>query len=230
MGYGAPVVSASGSLVIGRRVTMPLQLTGPAGACSRIDVVAGAPLAMFDASLWDDRGNLVASDEGPSSLTLFACVRGPLRLEIEARGRGGPFSIAARPELWKDAALALHPLAASRMLARAAEGPEMIFPHKKLSVREQTLDAERLAFWLESIDEGQCARVTVGAQGDGSGIELRAFDGADGAEIDRCEAPHAASIRACAKPNSGRTVRFEVRASAGRMDGVVGTDLEPLMR
>jgi hypothetical protein len=226
-GYGAPAASTSGSLTLGRRSTTPLQLTGPAGACSRIDVVAGAPLAMLDASIWDDRGDLGASDDGSSSVTLFACAHGSFRLELEARGRGGPFAITVRPERWKDPAFALHPLAASRMLARVAVGPDMVFAHKKLVVREQPLDAERLASWLESIDKGQCAHVTLGAQGEGMGIELRAFDGVDGAEIDRCEAPHAASVRACAKPDSGRTVRFEARASAGRLEAVVGTDLGP---
>jgi hypothetical protein len=226
-GYGAPVSFASGSLTLGRRTTMPLQPTGPVGACSRIDVVAGAPLAMLGASIWDDRGDLIASDEGPSSVTLFACARGSLRLELEARGRGGPFAITVRPERWKDTVFALHPLAASRMLARAAVGPDMLFAHKKLVVREQTLDAERFAAWFENIDKGQCAHVTLGAQGDGTGIELRAFDGVDGAEIDRCEGPQSASVRACARPDSGRTVRFEARASAGRLEAIVGTDLGP---
>jgi hypothetical protein len=65
-------------------------------------------------------------------------------------------------------------------------------------------------------------RVTIGTQGEGLGVELRAIDGADGEEIDRSEAAHAASVRACATADAARTVRFEARASAGHLEAVIG--------
>jgi hypothetical protein len=221
-GYGVSLASTAGTLALGHRVALPLDFKTLAGACARIDVVAGAPLALLDAHVWDEGGALLASGEASSSLALFACARGPARLELETRGRPGPFAMTMRSERWRDPAFAAHPLAASRMLARAAMGPDMLFEGKEAPAREQLLDATRLVSWSESIAAGRCVRVTIGAQGEGSGVGLRAFDGADETEIDRSEAAHAASVRACAAPEAPRSVRFEVRASAGTMDAVIG--------
>jgi hypothetical protein len=64
----------------------------------------------------------------------------------------------------------------------------------------------------------------VGAEGDGAGVEMRAYDAASD-EIDRAEAAHAASVRACAPQDQARAVRLEVRASAGRLSAVLGERL-----
>jgi hypothetical protein len=221
-GYATAVSSSAGTLALGHRVTVPLEFRALGGACARIDVVAGAPLALVEARVWDENGTLLGAGEASSSLALFACARGAARLELETRGSPGPFAVMMRAERWKDPSFAAHPLAASRMLARAAVGPEMQFEGKEAVVREQPLDAARVASWNESIGAGRCMRVAIGAQGDGLGVELRAIDGADGEEIDRSEAAHAASVRACAPADAARTVRFEARASAGRLDAVVG--------
>ncbi|MDP9001863.1 MAG: hypothetical protein M3O46_17320, partial [Myxococcota bacterium] len=58
--------------------------------------------------------------------------------------------------------------------------------------------------------------------GEGAGIELRVLDAADGTDLDRSEAAHAATVRACAPSGAARDVRVEARASAGRMDAVLG--------
>jgi hypothetical protein len=110
------------------------------------------------------------------------------------------------------------------MLAHAAVGPEMVLSGKEGVVRELVLDAARTVTWTEEVPAGRCLRVSVGAQGDGAGLELRAFEGAD-AEIDREQAAHAASVRACAQ-DAARTVRFEVHASAGRLEAVLGERIE----
>jgi hypothetical protein len=221
-GYGSPLATASGMLVVGRRLSVPLELKSLGGACARIDVVAGAPLALIDARVWDDAGSLLASAEASSSLTLFACARDRVRLELETRGRPGPFAVTMRPERWKDTAFVAHPLAASRMLARAAVGPDLLLDGKEGPARELALDATRVSAWTESIAPGRCVRVTIGVQGDGAGIELRVVDPADGTDLDRSEAAHAATVRACAPAGVGREVRFEARASAGRLEAVVG--------
>jgi hypothetical protein len=221
-GYDGPLTSTAGTLALGRRVSVPLDFKALAGACARVDVVAGAPLALVDARIWDDAGALLAAGEASSSLALFACTRGGGRLELESRGRPGPFVVTMRPERWRDATFAAHPLAASRMLARAATGPEMLFDGKEAQVRDQPLDASRLVSWTETVGQGKCLRVTIGAQGEGSGVELRVFDAADGSEVDRSESAHAASVRACAPADAARGVRFEARASAGHMDAVIG--------
>jgi hypothetical protein len=186
-----------------------------------VDVVAGAPLAFVDARIWDDGGALLASGEASSSLALFACTRGPARIDLETRGRPGPFAVVVRPERWKDAVFAVYPLAASRMLSRAAMGPDMLFEGKEGTARAQPLDAARAVSWTETVGAGRCARLTIGVQGDGLGVELRALD-SDGEEMDRSEAAHAASVRACAAPDASRSVRFEARAVAGRLDAVIG--------
>jgi hypothetical protein len=220
-GYSASVANASGSLVLGRRISVPLDLVSSGGACGRVDVVAGAPLALVDARIWSDAGALLSSGDAAASLALFACARGPVRLELETRGRPGPFAVTVRPERWSGPAFASHPLAASRMLARATSGPDMLFEGKALATRELLLDGDHVVSWKESVPADACLRVTVGAQGDGAGIELRAFDESD-TEIDRSEASHAASVRACAPSDLARGVRFEVRSSAGRVTAVLG--------
>jgi hypothetical protein len=219
-GYEAPVSTASGTLTVGRRISMPLDLKALAGACGRIDVVAGAPLALVDARVWSDSGALLASADAAASLALFACGGTPAHLELETRGRAGPFAITLRPERWRDPLFEAHPLAASRMLARAATGPDALLDGKEIVTRELALNGERLTSWSETIPAGRCLRATIGAQGDGAGIEVRVFEGSD--EIDRSEAAHAASVKACASPEAARGVRIEARTSAGHVDAVLG--------
>jgi hypothetical protein len=225
-GYGAATFKSVGGLALGHRVAIAMDLGATSGTCQRVDVVAGAPLAIVDARIWSDAGPLIASSEASASTTLFACAHGAARLELQTRGRPGPYALTVRPERWKGAAMTTHPLAASRMLARAAAGPDALFDGKELALRELSLDAERLVAWSETIAAGACLRATIGAQGEGAGVEVRVFD-VDGSEIDRSESAHAAGVRACAGPEAARTVKIEVRASAGRMDAVLGERLGP---
>jgi hypothetical protein len=219
-GYDAAVTTTSGTLTLGHRVSLPLDLKPLAGACARVDVVAGAPLALVDARVWSDAGTLLASAEASSSLALFACARMGARLELETRGRPGPFTVSVRPERWRDPLFEALPLAASRMLARAADGPDTLLDGKEGLTRQLVLDGERVTAWSENIAAGKCLRATVGAEGDGTGIEARVFEGTD--EIDRSEAAHAVSVKACATSDAPRAVRLEVRASAGHMEAVLG--------
>jgi hypothetical protein len=221
-GYEAPVATSTGNLGLGHRITVPIDLKTLGGACARVDVVAGAPLGLLEASVWDDAGGLLASGEASTALALFACSRGAARLELETRGRPGPFVVTVRPERWRDAAFVARPLAASRMLARAAAGPDMLLEGKGAPARAVSLDASHEVSWTESVAAGRCLRVTVGVQGDGTGVDLRASNPADGSDVDRSQAAHAASVRACATLDAARSVRFDLRASAGRVDAVVG--------
>jgi hypothetical protein len=219
-GYDGAVSSTSGTLTLGHRLSLPLDLKPLAGACGRVDVVAGAPLALLDARVWSDGGALLASAASSSSLAFFVCAKGPARVELETRGRPGPFALALRSERWTDPVFEAHPLAASRMLSRAASGPDGLFDGKELVTREVVLDAERAMSWSETIPARRCLRATVGAQGEGMGIEVRIFEGSE--ELDRAEAAHAASVKACAPPDGPRAVRLEVRASAGHLDAILG--------
>jgi hypothetical protein len=227
-GYDAPTLTTVGALPLGRRVTVSIDAKSlPPSACARIDVVAGAPLALLEASVWTDAGALVSSDEGSSSVTLFACAHGALRVELETRGRPGPFAVLVRPEKWKDALFAAHPLAAARMLARAADGPTMVHEGVPFAVRYEALDSARVSSWTENVAAGKCLRVATGAEGDGAGVELRLFDGTTAVEIDRSHGAHAASARACAAPEAARPVRVELRASNGKRDAIVGERVSP---
>lgn len=221
-GYAQPIATTTGTLSLGRRVSVPLELKALADACGRVDVVAGAPLGLVEARVWDEGGTLLASGEGATSVALFACARGAARLELETRGRPGPYAVALRAERWKDPAFGVRPLAASRMLSRAAEGPEMLLGGKAAAARQVVLDSGHVTSWTEGVALGRCVRVTVGVQGEGAGVDLRASDAKDGAELDRSEAAHAVSVRACATNEGPRSVRFDLRASAGRVDALIG--------
>jgi hypothetical protein len=224
-GYGAPTMTTLGLLTPAARTSIALDLKTAAGSCMRVDVTAGEPLALVIANLWSDGGSLLATDEGPSSALLFACAHGGARLELEARERSGPYSVAVRPERWRDPAFERLPLAASRMLARVASEPEKILEGQVQSVRIVSIDSANGVSWGESVPAGKCMHVTAGVEGDGAGLELRAFDEAH-AEIDRAEAPDAAAVRTCAPASAGRLVHFEMRASAGSLKAIVGETVE----
>ena len=98
----------------------------------------------------------------------------------------------------------------------------MLLEGKGAPARAVSLDAAHDLSWTESVAAGRCLRVTVGVQGDGTGVDLRASNQADAADIDRSQAAHAAGVRACAPPDAARSVRFDLRASAGRLDAVIG--------
>jgi hypothetical protein len=223
-GYGVPTSTTTGQLVLGRRLTVPLDLKSLGGACARIDVVAGAPLGLVGARVWDDAGALLGAEEASSSMTLFACASSPVRLELETRGRPGPFAVQVRAERWRDPAFAGHPLATSRMMSRAATGPDRLLEGKQSPARAVTLDAAHSLAWTELVAAGKCARVTVGVEGEGAGVDLRAFDASDDSDLDRGEAAFSASVRVCAGADTGRSVRFEARASAGKVDAVIGEE------
>jgi hypothetical protein len=222
VGYPPPDSTQTGKLAVGRLSALPLDLGAQKEGCARVDVVGGAPLALIQASVWDEKGALVTRGEGSASVTLFACGHGKARLELEARGRPGPYASLIRPEKWKDPAFSQHPLAASRMLERASVGPSLLLLGTPLAARVLALDQAHLVGWDDSIPAGKCIRVAAGAEGEGTGIEGRVTERSTGDELDRSHAPSAIALRACAPPGSPRVVRVEMRATAGKLDVVVG--------
>jgi hypothetical protein len=221
-GYKAPESTQTGTLAIGRLLAVPLDFGAQKEACSRVDVVAGSPLALLHATVWDEKGALVTGGEGATSVTLFACSRGKARLELEARGRPGPYASLVRPERWTDPVFLQHPLAASRMLGRVAVGPSVLLEGTPLSARAVVLDAAHALDWDESVPPGKCLRVAAGAEGEGTGLEGRLIELATGDEIDRSHAGNAIGVRACATPATPRAVRVEMRVTAGKLDVVIG--------
>jgi hypothetical protein len=224
-GYAAPSSSQNGQLQLGRRATVPVELAG-AGGCTRIDVVAGAPLALVEAAVWDDAGALLATAEGAGDATLFACGKGKARVDLGTRGRPGPYAVLTRAERWKDPVFAAHPLAAGRMLGRAAVGPVWLHEGNGANVRHTVLDAAHQYVQNATVSPGQCLRVAIGVEGEGTGLEARLFDSVTGEEIDRAHGQTAGAVRACATSTT-RTVRLEARATAGKLDVVLGERTSP---
>ena len=58
-------------------------------------------------------------------------------------------------------------------------------------------------------------------EGEGTGLELRMFDAVTGDELDRSHGQLSAGVRACAG-SSPRSVRVEARATAGKLEAVIG--------
>jgi hypothetical protein len=220
-GYGPPASTHTGQLQLGRRVTVPVDL-GAAPGCARIDVVAGAPLALVEAAVWDDGGSLLATGDGADGAALFACGKGKVRVDLGTRGRPGPFAVLTRPEKWKDGSFIGHPLAASRMLARSSAVTSGASEGKPGGVRHTTLDSAKRFTHDANIGAGQCLRVAIGVEGEGTGLELRMFDAVSGDELDRSHGQFSASVRSCAASGSARSVRIEARATAGKLDAVIG--------
>ncbi len=221
-GYAGPSASQTGQLQLGRRATVPVDLG--AGPCARVDVVAGAPLALVEAAIWDDSGALLANGDGADGAVLFACGKGKARVDLGTRGRPGPFAVLVRQEKWKDPAFSAHPLAASRMLSRSS-GPASA-PHegKPGAVKHAVLEPAKRYMHDANIAAGQCLRVSAGVEGEGTGLELRMWDAVTGEELDRSHGQFSASVRACTA-SAARSVRVEARASAGKLDAVLGERL-----
>ncbi len=218
--YGAAATTQNGTLTLGRRTTVPLRLASQSG-CNRIDVIAGAPLALIDAAIWDGQ-HLLGGGEGAGSVTLFVCGRAKAELELETRGRPGPFSVLVRPETWQSPVFVKSALASARMLGRATSGAFSLHEGRALTVRSVKLDASSRDLVVREVPPGQCLRVAAGAEGSGTGLELRLFDAKTNEELDRAGAEHSAQVRACAEQNHPREIRIEARVTSGALDVVIG--------
>jgi hypothetical protein len=224
-GYGPALRTQQGQLTIGRRTSIGLD-GGP--GCQRIEVLAGAPAAWLSSRITDERGVILAEAEGPDDATLYACGPSKLRLDVEAKGRGGPYAADVRKEPWAEAAFAAHPQAAARMLTRLAGGTSVPglggTPGK---ITQIALAGGQATTIDELIPEGRCVRFAVGTEGEGTGIEARVFDAATQDELDRGHAARTALLRACAAAGTPRQVRLEVRVTSGKLQVLAASRLLP---
>ncbi len=217
-GYGGGSKPARGTLAIGRRTRLVVEAS--ASGCTRVDVVAGAPLAMFSARAADETGVVVGTAEGADRLALLVCGRPRVFVDLDVRGSPGPFSLATRKEPWQDAAFVARPLATSRMLTRLLSGPAQLLEGTPGQVRALAVEAGKVASFDENIPAGRCVRFAAGSEGEGTGVDLRVFDADDWEELDRGSGVRATAVRACAAVKA-RRVKVEVSLSAGRSDVVV---------
>jgi hypothetical protein len=224
-GYTHGKVVTQGKLLLGRRVSVPLEFKPAPGACERIDVMAGAPLSLVDGRIWDDRANLVASNTGYDGVTLFMCTKGRGHLDLDVHGRPGPFAVVARAEPWQSSAFAAAPLASARMLGRAAEGSHGVYVGVPVEVRSFHLDSEHQQVWDRTVSPAHCLRVVVGSEGDGMGLTLRLFDATTGEDLDRSQGTESVGAQVCAPSGEARRVRIELQTSTGRRKAIVGERL-----
>ncbi len=218
-GYAKAAALTSLSVASGTRATVAVN---PGDACARVDVVAAAPLGAFHAALWTPSGTELSEASGLGHATLFDCGRSKAAVELEARGAGGSVSVTTRPEIWRDPLFVAHPLAASRMLTRAASGPLGVMEGAASGARFFSLDASRREAWELSLPAGACSFVYAGGEGEGAGVALEVIDAANAEVLGRSSSPRAASVRACAAAEAPRRLRVLVRPLAGKLEIVVG--------
>ena len=216
-GFGPAKEVGKGEAKVGSRVGVDARL---AKGCSRIDAIAGSPLGPLRASLWDDKGALLAEGSGGTKATMYACGQGSdARLDIEADARPGPFSVEVRPFKTSPDPLVTHPLAASRLLARLdSQGVDVT---KTDGVHAINLAHDALAKEAFVVKEGTCREIVAALDRRGSGIELRIVD--DVSKVDSlARARFTVSDRVCAN-KTPRKVTAEMRLSAGDGPALVFT-------
>lgn len=217
-GYAAAKSVASGAARVGSRTSAAVDL--PAG-CARLDVIAGRPLADVAATLWDDKGAMLADTRGGAGATILACGKGgPARLDLEALESPGPFAIELRKDASAPALLVAHPIAAARLLERMSAGGEVLDASAAATATLVALDpAQRKTFPLV-VPAASCVEVIAALDGGGTGVDLRLV--APGTDGTITRSPDVAGDRLCAgsAPIQGS---YELRLGAGKADALVIT-------
>lgn len=224
VGYAAPLATKRGALAASKLTSLSIDL--PADGCSRLDLVAGAPVRRASIEVWSSSLRLLGAGDGVSGAVAFACAKGKVRVDLETRGAGGAYALGVRKVTWTGPELSALPLAGSRMLSRAARGPHEVFEGSPVAIRSLGLSSTSLTAFEEDVAPGACLHAYLGAEGAGQGIELRAFDAKTSTEIDRGHGETSAAVYACATTGPLR-VRFEAKTSTGDLRAVVGLRKTP---
>jgi len=201
---------------VGSRASLPIKL--PKG-CARVDVIAGAPLGPVSAAIWDADGKLIAESGGALRATLYAC--GPARearLDVESRGRVGPFGVDLRHWAEPSEAFMKHPVAASRLLERvigaAEDSPDAARRANGIELTPQRLHTSSFV-----VPANGCTEVLAALDEGGSGLEARLVDEASGEDV-LGRGRFVASQRICAG-NTPRKARLELRLDSGPSKALV---------
>lgn len=227
LGYGEPATIGTGTADVGRRMSFPLNL--PDG-CARVDIIGGRPLAGLTADVWDSNNALVASSTSGEGPTLFACGKGGRsRIDIEALNRPGPFAIEMRRERAPHAQLALHPLAAGRLLSALNARGENVTVGTAADVKVLSLEPNQLKTFDLALADGRCGDVVAALDNGGTGIDLRVTDAQSGEEFSLVRGRLLAQSRVCAAGHA-RTLRGELRLGAGKTDALVLLRLAPAVQ
>jgi hypothetical protein len=170
-------------------------------------------------ALWELDGRLAHEEQGPLGATLFVC--GPareLRLEAEARTRPGPFAAERRllGPLRGDAST--RPLAAARLLARAAAAGDEI-PFDTSLARGLRLEPGRRQAVPVAVPARGCVEVVAALEGPGRWLDLSLVDETNGEE-QRARGAHTASARLCGA-GAAKSARLELGLDEGTSEALV---------
>ena len=179
----------------------------------------------IEAWLWNDAGQLIATERGGMLATLFACTHGGrIRLDAEAMVRPGAFQVELSREQDTPAILRDYPLAAGRLLARMISRGVIKNAHQVGAAHRYQLSSTRLERMDVLVPVGRCVDVTLALDRGASGAEIRLIDKADGSEIALVRGPDSTSTRACAldRPDT-LNVSAEFKTVVGESTGLVAT-------
>jgi hypothetical protein len=179
-----------------------------------MDLVAEGTLVGVDAHVWDREAQLVGHSVSTYSAPIFVCAKGELRVDLEARERGGELSAYITPLFGVPDALLHLPLAASRLLMSAeALGLPGFTKHGK--VEEATLLAEKIVRRTLNVEASSCAVVLAAKDSSGGGLQLRLFDEEKGIELDDSQGLETAKATACATDDGPLALLMELRILRG---------------
>lgn len=216
-GLGSPTLVAKGTAKIGSRSAYPLQL--PEG-CARIDVLAGHPLALVEASLWDEQGARLTDARGSARATLFTCgAGGPARIDLEAEGRPGPFAIQLRKTKLATPALVAHPIAAGRLLGRLYAGGQLGEGGAPVDVEVVSLDDGTRRTLSKKLRAPGCLEAVTALDRGAAGVDVRISDPSSG-ESSLAAARHVVGGGLCS-PQDTTPLRVELTVAAGRAEALV---------
>lgn len=212
--WGKGSIAGRGDARVGGRTSADVKL---GAGCTRIDVIAGKPLGPVAASLWDAGAKLLSEAEGSARTTLYGCGATAARVDVESRGRPGPFVLDVRT--WKEPPpdVMKRPVAAARLLDRTV-GLEPTSPEVIEDARPIDLEADTLHSSSFVVAQGTCTEVFVALDA-GSGIDLRLIDDATQEDVIG-RGRFVASQRMCGGKSS-RKSRLELRADVGPAPGLV---------
>jgi hypothetical protein len=226
LGYSKAKVLKTGTLQPGRLDSASFAL--PKG-CSRVDILAGAPVRAMSARLWAADDSLIAMSDGHAAPVLFACsAGGPVRLDTESLARPGPYSVELRVEPEAPAILQTYPLAAGRLLAHMIEHGLIRSGTQAGKITHHTLTPEHLDTEELLVPIGRCVDLTLAVGAGATGAEVRLVDTDSGEELALARGTNATSARACAlDARGGGTVhaRAELRVAAGQAEGLSATHM-----
>jgi hypothetical protein len=226
LGYSKAKVLKTGTLQPGRLDSASFAL--PKG-CSRVDVLAGAPVRGMSVRLWAADDSLIATSDGRAAPVLFACsAGGPVRIDTESLARPGPYSVELRVEPEAPSILQAYPLAAGRLLEHMLEHGLIKSGTQAGKISHHNLSPEHLDTEDILVPVGRCVDLTLAVGAGATGAEVRLVDADSGEELALARGTTATSARACAlDAHSGGTIhaRAELRVAAGQGEGLSATHM-----